>query len=36
VIGMIKGARILRVHDVQETYRAVKITSEILKVQNEQ
>ncbi len=36
VIGMIKGARILRVHDVLETYRAVKITSEILKVQNEQ
>lgn len=36
VIGMIKGARILRVHDVQETYRAVKIASEILKVQNEQ
>jgi len=36
VIGMIKGARILRVHDVLETYRAVKIASEILKVQNEQ
>jgi dihydropteroate synthase len=35
VIGMIKGARILRVHDVQETYRAVNIASEILKVQNE-
>ena len=35
VIGMIKGARILRVHDVQETYRAVKIASEILKFQNE-
>ena len=34
VIGMIKGARILRVHDVQETYRAVRIVSEILKVQN--
>ena len=35
VIGMIKGARILRVHDVQETYRAVKIASEILRFQNE-
>lgn len=35
VIGVMKGARILRVHDVEETYRAVKITSEILKVQNE-
>jgi dihydropteroate synthase len=35
VIGVIKGARILRVHDVQETCRAVKIASEILKVQNE-
>lgn len=35
VIGMIKGAQILRVHDVQETYRAVKIASEILKFQNE-
>jgi len=34
VIGLIKGAKILRVHDVQETYRAVKIASEILKVQN--
>lgn len=31
VIGLIKGAKILRVHDVQETYRAVKIASEILK-----
>jgi dihydropteroate synthase len=35
VIGVIKGARVLRVHDVQETYRAVKIASEILKFQNE-
>jgi len=35
VIGVMKGARILRVHDVEETYRAVKIASEILKVQNE-
>jgi dihydropteroate synthase len=35
VIGVMKGARILRVHDVQETYRAVRIASEILKVQNE-
>ena len=35
MIGMIKGAGILRVHDVQETYRAVKIASEILKFQNE-
>jgi len=35
VIGLIKGARILRVHDVQETYRAVKIASEVLKAQNE-
>jgi len=35
VIGVIKGAQILRVHDVQETYRAVKIASEILKFQNE-
>ena len=34
VIGIMKGAQILRVHDVQETYRAVKITSDILKVQN--
>ena len=33
VIGVMKGARILRVHDVEETYRAVKIASEILKVQ---
>ncbi len=33
VIGMIKGARILRVHDVRETYRTVKLISEILKVQ---
>ena len=35
VIGVLKGAKILRVHDVQETYRAVKIASEILKAQNE-
>jgi dihydropteroate synthase len=35
VIGIMKGARILRVHDVQETCRAIKIASEILKVQNE-
>jgi dihydropteroate synthase len=35
VIGIMKGASILRVHDVQETCRAVKIASEILKVQNE-
>ena len=35
VIGVIKGAKILRVHDVRETYRAVKIASEILKAQNE-
>lgn len=35
VIGVMKGARVLRVHDVEETYRAVKIASEILKVQNE-
>ena len=35
VIGIMKGAQILRVHDVKETYRAVKITSDILKVQNE-
>lgn len=35
VIGMIKGAKILRVHDVQETCRAVKIASEILKFQYE-
>ena len=35
VMAMSKGAGILRVHDVQETYRAVKIASEILKVQNE-
>ncbi len=34
VIGVMKGARILRVHDVEETYRAVKMASEILKVQN--
>ncbi len=33
VIGMIKGARILRVHDVRETYRTVRLVSEILKVQ---
>ncbi len=33
VIGMVKGARILRVHDVRETYRTVKLVSEILKVQ---
>jgi dihydropteroate synthase len=35
VIAVMKGARILRVHDVQETYRAIRIVSEILKVQNE-
>jgi dihydropteroate synthase len=35
VIGVVKGAQILRVHDVQETCRAVKIASEILKLQNE-
>jgi dihydropteroate synthase len=35
VIGIMKGAQILRVHDVQETRRAVKIASEILKIQNE-
>ena len=35
VLGMIKGAQILRVHDVKETYRSVKIASEILKLQNE-
>jgi dihydropteroate synthase len=35
VIAVIKGVKILRVHDVQETYRAVKIASEILKAQNE-
>jgi dihydropteroate synthase len=35
VVGAMKGAQILRVHDVQETCRAVKIVSEILKVQNE-
>ena len=35
VIGIMKGARVLRVHDVQETCRAVKIASEILKIQNE-
>jgi dihydropteroate synthase len=34
VIAVMKGARILRVHDVQETYRAIRIASEILKVQN--
>ncbi len=33
VIGMVKGARILRVHDVRETYHTVKLVSEILKVQ---
>ena len=33
VVGVMKGARILRVHDVQETYRAVKIASEIIKAQ---
>jgi dihydropteroate synthase len=36
VIAVIKGVKILRVHDVQETYRAVKIASEILKAQNEE
>ena len=35
VIGIMKGTRILRVHDVQETCRAIKIAGEILKVQNE-
>ena len=35
VIGTMKGATILRVHDVQETCRAIRIASEILKVQNE-
>ena len=35
VIGVMKGAKILRVHDVQETCRAVTIASEILKLQNE-
>lgn len=35
VVGIMKGAQILRVHDVQETYRAVKIAGDILKVQNE-
>lgn len=34
VMGMVKGARILRVHDVQETCRVVKVVSEILKYQN--
>ncbi len=34
VIGMIKGAGILRVHDVQETARVVKVVGEILKYQN--
>ncbi len=34
VIGFLKGARILRVHDVQETYRVIKIVDEILKAQN--
>jgi dihydropteroate synthase len=34
VIAVVKGAKILRVHDVQETYRAVKIASEVLKAQN--
>jgi dihydropteroate synthase len=33
VIGIMKGAQILRVHDVQETSRAVKIATEILKAQ---
>jgi len=36
VIGVMKGVKILRVHDVQETCRAVKIACEILKVQNEE
>jgi dihydropteroate synthase len=35
VIGIMKGAQILRVHDVQETYRAIRITSEVLKAKNE-
>ncbi len=34
VMGMIKGARILRVHDVLETVRVVKVVGEILKYQN--
>jgi len=34
VMGAMKGARILRVHDVQETARAIKMVTEILKVQN--
>lgn len=34
VMGVMKGARILRVHDVQETARAIKMVTEILKVQN--
>lgn len=33
VIGVIKGAEILRVHDVLETSRAVKIVNEVLKFQ---
>ncbi len=34
VIGVIKGAEILRVHDVLETCRAIGIVSEILKIQH--
>ena len=34
VIGVIKGAEILRVHDVLETCRAIRIVSEILKIQH--
>ena len=34
VIGVIKGAKILRVHDVLETCRAIRIVSEILKIQH--
>ena len=35
VIAFVKGARIVRVHDVQETYRTLKIASEIIKVRSE-
>lgn len=34
VVGVMKGARILRVHDVLETNRVLKVVSEILKVQD--
>ena len=33
VIGVMKGVKVLRVHDVKETYRAVKIASEVMKAQ---